>query len=32
MMIEKIIGVILESNIPDSEKVNIAEEIQKITQ
>lgn len=32
VMVEKIIGVILESNIPDSEKVNIAEEIQKITQ
>ena len=31
MMVEKIIGVILDSNIPDSEKVNIAEEIQKFT-
>ena len=32
MMVEKIIGVILEANIPDSEKINIAEEIKKITQ
>ena len=32
IMVEKIIGVIIESNIPDSEKVNIAEEIQRITQ
>ncbi len=32
MMVEKIIGVILEAKIPDSEKINIAEEIKKITQ
>tara|TARA_R110002020_G_scaffold40358_2_gene119339 strand:+ start:834 stop:1571 length:738 start_codon:yes stop_codon:yes gene_type:complete len=32
MMVERIIGVIIESNIPDSEKINIAEEIKKITQ
>ena len=31
VMIEKIIGVIIEANIPDTEKVKIAEEIQKIT-
>ena len=32
MMVEKIIGVIIDSKIPDSEKVKIAEEIKKITQ
>ena len=31
MMIEKVIGVILESNISAQEKVKLAEEIQRVT-
>ena len=31
MMIEKIIGVILESDITSDQKIKIAEEIQKVT-
>ena len=31
MMIEKVIGVILESNITPQEKIKLAEEIQRVT-